>query len=81
MLGTAGSLKTRLAGSDEQLDREVDAIAHDLAEHGPEDRGQLARRVGARRWGPGRFSAALRQALTEGRAKRLSHNRFGPAAR
>jgi MFS family permease len=81
MLGTAGASTRRAAGSDEQLDREVDAIAHDLAEHGPEDRDQLTRHVGARRWGPGRFSAALRQALTEGRAKRLSHNRYGSAGR
>jgi hypothetical protein len=81
MVGTAGAATRRAATSDEYLDREVDAIGRALAEHGPADRDQLARRVGGKRWGPCRFGAALRQAVVEGRAKRLSHNRFGPPDR
>ena len=80
MVGTAGAATRRVANSEEQLDREVDAIARTLAEHGPADREQLARWVGAKRWGPGRFGAALRQAVLEGRAKRLSRTRYGPPA-
>jgi MFS family permease len=63
------------------LDREVERIEAVLAEHGETDRRQLAQLVGARRWGPGRFSAALHEAVLTGRARRLRRNRFGPPAR
>lgn len=32
-------------------------------------------------WGPGRFPAALREAVLSGRARRLDRTRFGPAER
>jgi MFS family permease len=58
------------------LVREVDAISQALTEHpGPVERGELARLVGARWWGPGRFGAALRQACHEGRAQRVGRGR------
>ncbi len=60
------------------LDREVEAIARALAEHGSANRRELHRRVGARRWGPGRFRSALRQAVSEGRAKRLPRGEIAP---
>ncbi|MDX6644584.1 MAG: hypothetical protein QOK40_311, partial [Miltoncostaeaceae bacterium] len=41
-------------------------------------RRELARLVGARYWGPGRFTAALREAVDEGRARRLSRATFAP---
>ena len=62
------------------LGREVGAIEHALAEHGPTERRELARLVGARFWGPGRFAAALREAVEDGRAQRLSRSRFGPSS-
>ncbi len=40
-----------------ELGREVGAIERALAEHGPVERRELARLVGARFWGPGRFAA------------------------
>jgi MFS family permease len=58
------------------LDDEIEAIARILQEHGAVTRQQLANLVGARRWGPGRFSAALREAVAEGRAKRLPDGRY-----
>jgi MFS family permease len=61
-----------------ELEREVAAIEGALADGGPTDRRELARLVGARFWGPGRFSAALHEAVESGRARRLSRNRFGP---
>ncbi|MFA1548964.1 MFS transporter [Actinomadura chokoriensis] len=64
--------------ADIALDREVNAIAQALAEHGPTARGRLADMVGARYWGPGRFRAALREAVHEGRARPLSRNQYGP---
>ncbi len=60
------------------LDEQVGAIARALAEHGPLERRELARLVGARAWGPGAFSGALRQAMLEGTARRLPGARVGP---
>ena len=57
----------------------MEAIASALAEHGPMDRRELARVVGARYWGPGAFSGALRQAVLEGLARRVSRDAYGPS--
>ena len=62
----------------QELAREIDRIEQVLEEKGPPDRRELARLVGARFWGPGRFSAALREAVEPGRARRLDRHRFGP---
>jgi hypothetical protein len=61
------------------LSREVAAIERALAERGPTERRELARAVGARFWGPGRFGAALREAVESGRARRAGRGRFGPS--
>jgi hypothetical protein len=58
--------------------REVGRIEAALNEHGPMERAELARAVGARFWGPGRFPAALREAVVTGRVHRLSRTQFGP---
>src|SRR5690606_28902106 len=52
------------------LDREIGLIGRALAEGGEARRDELARRVGARFWGPGRFRVALREAVAEGYAER-----------
>ncbi|HZS24463.1 MAG TPA: MFS transporter [Gaiellaceae bacterium] len=79
MLGTA--LHTRTA-SPGLLDREVDTIASALeGADRPLSRDELARRVGARRWGPGRFGNALAAALDEGRIRRAGRQRYAPAER
>jgi MFS family permease len=62
----------------QELTREIDRIEEVLEEKGPTDRRELARLVGARFWGPGRFSAALHEAVDSGRARRLDRHRFGP---
>ncbi len=64
-----------------ELAREVDAITRALEEHGPIDRAALARVVRANRWGPGRYRAALREAVHSGGARPLSRTRFGPPNR
>jgi hypothetical protein len=75
MVGTA----SRWAPSAERdLDREINEIGQALDEHGPTDRDALAELVGARYWGPGRFRAALRQAVEEGSARRLSRDTYAP---
>ena len=49
---------------------EIAQIETKLASEGPMDRAELARRVDARRWGPGCFSEALGQAVAIGRVRR-----------
>jgi MFS family permease len=61
------------------LDSEVSIITNALREKGSANRRELSRRVGGRYWGPGRFNEALRQAVSQGRAKRLSGGEFAPA--
>lgn len=53
-------------------------IGRAVEEAGVIDREELARRVGAGRWGPGRFNNALREALAEGRVRRVTRNTYGP---
>ncbi|MGN6257016.1 MAG: MFS transporter [Solirubrobacterales bacterium] len=61
------------------LDSEVSIIANALREQGSANRQELARRVGGRYWGPGRFREALNEAVSQGRAKRLPGGEFAPA--
>jgi len=61
------------------LDSEVAIIENALREQGSANRQELARRVGGRYWGPGRFREALREAVSQGRAKRLPGGEFAPA--
>jgi hypothetical protein len=65
--------------AEDEFEREVSAIEQALTDRGPTERRELSRPVGARLWGPSRFSAALRKAVESGRARRVSRNRFGPA--
>jgi MFS family permease len=65
---------------EQEFTREVARIEQVLEEKGPTERRELARLVGARFWGPGRFPAALREAVMTGRAQRLDRSRFGPAS-
>jgi MFS family permease len=59
-------------------DREIEVIERALNEKGSANRKELARRVGGRYWGPGRFRGALREAVLEGRVKRLRHDQYAP---
>ena len=56
--------------ADSPMDREIEAIERALV-GGPETRQELARDVGARYWGPGRFHGALGQAVAQGRVRRV----------
>jgi MFS family permease len=59
-------------------DREIEIIERALDDHGVAGRKELARRVGGRYWGPGRFRGALQEAVAEGRVKRLRHDQYAP---
>ena len=58
------------------LDHEIGIIDRTLQESGELDRRQLAERVGARYWGPGRFRAALRGAISDGVVRRTGRERY-----
>jgi hypothetical protein len=74
MFGTAGATRS---APETLRDREIDAIANAL-DGGSMRVAELASRVGARRWGPGRFRTALESAVAEGRVRRLSRTTVGP---
>ena len=61
------------------FDREIAAIERAVAESGPTERRELARLVGARFWGPGRFASALHEAVRAGKVQRVSRSRYGPS--
>jgi MFS family permease len=61
-----------------ELQHEVEAIGRAVDEGGPISRDELARVVGGRRWGPGRFRRALGEAVATGRIRRSGHGRFEP---
>jgi MFS family permease len=63
------------------LERQIELIELTLDEQGPMQRRRLARLVGARYWGPGRFGSALQEAMREGRARRASRGVIAPAKR
>ena len=74
LLGT--SIRSRSV-PESVLDREIDSISEVLEQSGqPVSRTELARKVGARRWGPGRFRNALGAAQVEGRIRRVSRTAY-----
>jgi hypothetical protein len=58
--------------------REVDALERMLGERGEMGRRELCKALNCRRWGPGRFGAALRRAVEQGRIRRTGLGRYGP---
>jgi hypothetical protein len=79
MLGTAGTSSRYAAMAEEDLDGEIESLERALGERGSIEQAELERAVQGERWGPGRFDGALREAVEEGRARRLSHRRYGAA--
>jgi MFS family permease len=65
---------------DAELEREIDAIAAVLEAQGPLGRDELARALGARRWGPGRFREALRAGLEEGAIRQAGRGRYSASS-
>jgi MFS family permease len=78
MLGTAGTTSRYNAMAEEDLDREIESLDHALHERGPADENELEVFVHGESWGPGRFDDALREAIDEGRIRRLSRHRYAP---
>jgi hypothetical protein len=78
MVGTAGTASRIAAAADEDLDCEIEIITRALEERGLLKRDELERLVGAGYCGPGRFRAALGEAVEEGRAVRTSGGAYAP---
>ncbi len=79
-LGASRGLTASVPGEDSgiDLDREIAIIGRALEDRGSANRRELARRVGAGYWGPGRFRVALREAVAEGAVKRLRGGEYAP---
>ncbi len=80
-LGASRGLTISAPGEDSglDLDREISIIERALEDRGAANRRELAHRVGARYWGPGRFRSALREAVAEGSVRRLRGGEYVPA--
>jgi MFS family permease len=76
--GMVGTASRWAPTAEHDLEREIDEIGRALEERGPTTRDDLEALVGARYWGPGRFRAALRDAASEGRARRVSRDTYAP---
>ena len=78
-LGTSPGMPVSAPYNPSGVEKEIEIIDRALHDHGSANRRELRRRVGARYWGPGRFQAALRETLAEGRATRLRGGEYAPA--
>jgi hypothetical protein len=79
MLGTAGTSSRYNAMAEEALDREINTVEHALGESGPAGQAELEQAVHGHGWGPGRFDNALREAVEEGRVRRVFPGRYALA--
>jgi hypothetical protein len=61
------------------LGREIDRLAEIVRERGVKRRSELERAAGSRYWAVGRFDAALRAAVREGRLRRARHGGYDVA--
>jgi hypothetical protein len=76
MQGIAGTPNRSAAMAEYDLDREIEMLLRALEGAGAIDRDALASRVGSAGWGPGRFQAALREAVDEGRVSREGRDSY-----
>ena len=60
-------------------EREIQLIERALASEGEMRRRDLGRLIGCKYWGPGRFTGALRDAVDQGRIRRVGFGRYAPA--
>src|SRR3954454_12033631 len=63
------------------LEREVGMLQRALQDKGEMRRRDLGNLVGCKYWGPGRFSAALRQGVKRGAFEHTGCGRYGPPRR
>ena len=62
------------------LRREIDTIVAELSRGGSLRHRELAARVGAQRWGPGQFAAALREARRSGAVVQTGRDRYAASS-
>jgi hypothetical protein len=75
------SASSRSTDEDAAADLEewVDVLRRALEENGELGRKALANIAGARYWGPGAYSRALRAGVADGSFRKSGRNRFAPA--
>jgi MFS family permease len=81
MLWTSDAIGRDEAIAEADLDHEVDVLIVALDERGPVEADELAALVGADAWGPGRFRAALDEAVAEGGVSHPSRRTYAPRRR
>jgi hypothetical protein len=81
MLGTAGTASRHAAMAERALDREIEILALIVEERGEIGGADLERLAGGRAWGPGRYRRAMREAVAEGRVRKLPDHVYGAARR
>jgi hypothetical protein len=59
-------------------DREIELLANALADKGELSRRELGDLVGCKYWGPGWYSAALREGVERGAFRRAGRGRYAP---
>jgi hypothetical protein len=77
--GWSPFLSTSSRGDDVWREREIEQLERALADKGEVSRRELGRLTGCKYWGPGRFGAALREAVDQGRIRKTGRGRYGPA--
>jgi hypothetical protein len=82
-IGTSGGWSPFLSAStreaeDEALANEIEIIERALEDNGELPRKALGELTACKYWGPGRFGAALRAAVEQGRIERRGRGRYGP---
>ena len=60
-------------------EHEIEQLERALADRGEMSRRELGQVAGCKYWGPGRFGAALRDAVRQGRIRRVGRGRYAPA--
>ena len=75
-LGGSPAISAAAPSPLELLDHEISAIERVLTERGPLPRPEIQRLVGARYWGPGVFSRALAEAVTDGAVRRVGRDTY-----
>jgi len=63
------------------LEREIGMLQRALEDKGEMRRRDLGKLVGCTYWGPGRFSAALREGVKRGAIEHTGFGRYGPSRR
>jgi hypothetical protein len=75
--GWSPFLSSSPAGGEDDREREIGILVRVLTDRGELPRKELGEAAGGKYWGPGRFAAALRAAVDQGRIRKAGRGRYG----